>query len=210
MSVSGKHIDTPFNFNTSNYFMNNDDIISSKEFEEIKKLKAETKSLTSQRYFEIIKSFALLIGAIFLFLYIQKPESLLNQKSSQETISRERAKLLLEVLKEKDPQKIQIGITIIKASYPNSDNEWINKIENTFQTLSNLKLLDSLPKRLSALIIKKNELLQSLTLEIAGKGISGRHGDAVVANVLRKQIEFIENEIQETAKKFEELKLQAN
>jgi hypothetical protein len=76
-----------------------------KETAELQKIKAETRLLKINTYFDIIKSVVLLAGTVILFLIIKRPESIINQKASQETINRERAKLVLDLLKEQNPQQ---------------------------------------------------------------------------------------------------------
>lgn len=61
------------------------------------------------------------------YVTIQKPESLLNREQSEDSISRERAKLLIEILKEDDPEKRVDGLTIIKEVYGDQNSKWANK-----------------------------------------------------------------------------------
>lgn len=89
------------------------------------------------------------------FIAFQRPESILNRKLSQETISRERAKLIFELTqKNKKPEEVLFGISIIEKAYPKENNKWINDIKSLYNTkfqveLNKIKInqLDSIYQR---------------------------------------------------------------
>ncbi|MCX6318114.1 MAG: hypothetical protein NTW29_12545 [Bacteroidetes bacterium] len=165
--------------------------MTEKEKAEIEKIKAETISITSQRVFEIIKSILLALSAIILFIFIQRPDSVLNKQISQETISRERAKLLIDLLKDNNPQKMLTGISIIKASYPNSDNMWINEIEKKFEIKT--FQIDSLIRKIEKLSIEVNNIKDSLKITSSGHGrIENEH---LRLALLRLQLDDVIGEI---------------
>lgn len=116
-----------------------------KEKHEINKIIAERKSIIIRQYYDIIKGVILVIGSIIFFITIQKPESILNQKASKETINRERANLILNLVENNDdPANILLGLSVIKKSYPNNDNEWITETEELFKTKVVMKKLREL------------------------------------------------------------------
>lgn len=112
-----------------------------KEKYEINLILQEIKEKKHQLFLSWIKLVFGVIGGIAIFFIIQKPESLLNRQSSKETILRERAKLLLELRKEKDPEYLRDGLFIIKSTYPVTDNEWVLKFEKRLEDKANEKLL---------------------------------------------------------------------
>ncbi len=161
--------------------------------EEIIKLKVESKALKIQSYFYVFKVFATIIGGIILFIAIQKPESILNHKVSEETISRERTKLILDLLKEKDPRTISLGLEVIESSYPNSE-EWLKKIKKTFNEQASIKTINTLTKRLEKLTKEKEVLKVKLHKELTG-GDSGTMGYGPIAKMYQDQLKVIEIEI---------------
>lgn len=65
-----------------------------------------------------VKSLCLLVGSIFLFLLVTLPESILNKSISEENLKREKVKLILEVIKEKDPEIRASSMIFLKEYYP--------------------------------------------------------------------------------------------
>ncbi|AXG68387.1 hypothetical protein KORDIASMS9_00602 [Kordia sp. SMS9] len=93
------------------------------------KLVEELKSIKTTRLTNIVKSISVLIGSIILFIVITRPEYLLNKKVSQEDISRERAKLILNLINEnKSSENMLLGLSIIEKAYPIENSQWINSI----------------------------------------------------------------------------------
>ncbi|WP_299214657.1 hypothetical protein [uncultured Aquimarina sp.] len=127
-----------------------------KEEAEIENIQNETKNSRIRLYHDLIKSALIICGTIFFFFIIQKPDSILNKKSSIETINRERAKLVLELINKKDSEDILLGLDIIEESYPTND-KWIEGIRKIFQIRRSKELFDSMSRekldkpRLSAL-----------------------------------------------------------
>lgn len=183
---------------------------SEKEIAELLKIKAETRLLKINSYFDIIKSIALIIGAIILFLIIKRPESIINQKASEETINRERAKLVIDLLKEEDPQKILLGISVIKASYPASDLSWINTIEHTYEEKSNYKLIRDLNKHYEQLLDDRNKYRDMLLREMSGTGASGHRGQGPVARQINYFIERLTIEMDSTETQLKRLRPYSN
>ncbi len=122
--------ETKNNIEEVSYIYNS--IIAQKmELEELNKQKLveELKSIKATRLTNIIKSISVFIGGIILFILITRPEFLLNKKVSQEDISRERAKLILNLINEnKSSENMLLGLSIIEKAYPIENKEWINGI----------------------------------------------------------------------------------
>jgi hypothetical protein len=125
---------------------------------EIDLLELEIKSKKESKFFNYAKVLIGLIGSIILFLLITRPESLLNQKSSHETINRERAKVLIDIVKEKDPKTRKRSLEILKASYPEIESDWINDIEEQLTIEADNDLKTENKKRLRELESQKDEL----------------------------------------------------
>jgi hypothetical protein len=167
-------------------------------FLEIQKLVAEKQSLKANVYLSWLKSALLLVGSIIVFVLIQRPESIINQKSSLETINRERAKLLLELFKETNPQKIYFGLQIIKSTYPQQDSKWLDDIIKNYRDQSNSKTVADLNVKLTQLIKDRDSAVVRLTREIIGVGLSHKYGSGSVAQVLRDQVYSIDHDIFQT------------
>jgi len=99
------------------------------------KLKEEIRNLKISSYVDLLKGVALLIGAIVLFFAVQMPESILNRKLSKESVSRDRAKLVFELIhNNKDNENILLELSVIEKAYPDEDKVWITEIKNIYRT----------------------------------------------------------------------------
>jgi hypothetical protein len=144
--------------------------------EEISKLIAERQSVRFNTIFEAIKTTLIFIGGVFVFFWIQSPESILRRESSQTQISSARFAVLKEILNEKDKVRQQQLILAFKATYPNSDDllEPLNFLRT--QQAQELPLaaaaILSDNQKLKDLINKKQNLVkrlqQQLQAEIVG------------------------------------------
>ena len=175
------------------------------------KISEEIKSLRIDRYASLIKGIALLIGAIVLFIVVQRPESILNRKLSQETISRERAKMIFDLTqKTKDTEDILFGLSVIKKAYPESDGEWILEIRNMYSTKLQRKInktiineTDSLYQRklyksrveLQKLLEKKEKLQLNLLAESEVIDGSIYRGHGLRTQKLTEMLIDIQNQI---------------
>jgi hypothetical protein len=99
----------------------------------------QVKDLKFRRRFEVIKYVLAVLGALYVFCRLTAPEHLLNRSVSQENLSREHAKLLLEVLREPDPVAREVSLQIIDKSYPGKDPQWLLPVK---KLLNLLKLRD--------------------------------------------------------------------
>ena len=168
---------------------------SQKEKEEIFKIQAERDALKIRTYFDIVKTITLVIGSIILFWVVQRPESILNQQTSKESISRERAKLILDLIKEDDPQKLALGLSVIEASYPSTEEEWFLKLKQTFELQSNIKIVNDLSDRYEKLSVKREMTMEELNVEISGG--NGQAGAGPRYRMLKTEIDRIEYEMEQ-------------
>jgi hypothetical protein len=130
--------------------------LSLKELEEINLLKEQQKSLRRRFYFDIVKYLLMAFGAGIVFMVVQKPESFLKIKATKEEILRERAKMIIELLKQDDPEKISQGIEAIKGAYPSDENDWLNNFKISLDSRSDPERIKAALKQYTALT-KKNE-----------------------------------------------------
>ncbi|MBG6131627.1 hypothetical protein IWQ47_003053 [Aquimarina sp. EL_43] len=111
-----------------------------KEELEFEKIKQEIKTIKTNRRLGNFKWISAVIGTIILFFIIQRPESILNRKSSQETINKERASMVLKLIENGSNSKdLLIGLKVIKKSYPESDNKWISDLIDFFETRAHIE-----------------------------------------------------------------------
>ena len=118
-----------------------------KEEPDLNKIKLENEivNLKWAKFIDIGKiSIPFVMGIILLFA-INVPETILNKSISKESINRERAKLVLDLLKKENNNDILIGLDIIEVSYPDDEN-WIKGIKKTFQLRKEKQDFDSLAR----------------------------------------------------------------
>lgn len=106
---------------------------------EIEFLREQIKTNKHNRMINYVKTIALFIGSIILFFIIQKPESAINSRNSEETINRERAKLILQILQEKNPEIRDKGLKIVKATYP-SISKVLDSIESQIEQTTSIEI----------------------------------------------------------------------
>lgn len=135
-----------------------------KDLEEAKLFAAQRISLNRKHYFDVIRYILMLVGIVILFLIIQRPESYLKIKSSKEEILRERAKMVLELLKENDPDKISLGIEAIEAAYPTDDNNWLNKFKVSLVRQSNHEKIKNALDKYTKLTKENENYIKELNL----------------------------------------------
>lgn len=178
---------------------------------EDKKLKEEIKTIRVNRLFTLVKIAALTIGSIILFISIQRPESILNRKMSEEEIGRERVKLVLDILEnDENEDRVLFNLSLIKSAYPNTQTEWIENVRNFFLTEQlreeNLETLDSLSETeatirglrvtLDSLLTVAQEKQAALMGEVRGTGGTGRVGLGPVAGLIRAEIDTLYQRIE--------------
>ena len=166
-----------------------------KSQKELELLREKVKSERINRWISIGKGIAVALGSAFIFLLIQRPESILNRKSSEESINRERAKLIIDVLKEKDPEARAKSIQVIKETYPNL-NDVIDSIENSIESNANIQILSDLEFKLTELGIKRSTLK---------KALENSQSD-VEKRILRTNLELVELQIKDIQNQINNLK----
>ena len=178
---------------------------------EEEKLKEEIRGLKTNRIYDIIKGIALVLGALALFIMIQMPESVLNKKNSQETMNRERAKLILDVIHDnKDFENIVLELSVIGMAYPESDTIWLSDIKNIYLTMldkqNNSDILSSIDStknkrivtvrmELDELYDRKEKYQRELILEASGAGMSKKNGIGPIYRMIKNQIDKIDIQI---------------
>lgn len=185
------------------------------------KLTEEIKSLKTERLVSLIKGIALLIGSIVLFIAIQRPESILNRKLSQETISRERAKLVFELTQQnKNAKEVLFGLSIIEKAYPEESSKWIREVKGLYKTKlqgalndERLSQIDSIYQeqlyqlriKLQRLLYKKEKYQVDFLAELNGSGVSRMKGYGSRAKIFEEIINEAESEIKELQTKINKL-----
>ncbi|THV58167.1 hypothetical protein EZV76_12875 [Flagellimonas alvinocaridis] len=157
---------------------------------EIQKIDAEIKSHRYNQWIEFIKIGIMVFGGGVLFLAIQQPDSFAGRRSSDEAIARERAQLVLELLKEPDPEKIDLGLTVIKSAYPGRDEKWIGEIQSIYADKANLKKIVDYKERFQEHLEDRDDLIASFAKEISRKRV-----DSLKVAGIQGEIEHIEGEL---------------
>jgi len=171
--------------------------------EEITSLRAERGNKKVTLYLEIIKAAVLGVAALIAFWVVTQPESLLNRAASKETIARERAKLLLDALKEPDLEKRLASLRIIRVAYGTEDVGWLNDMEKELREKVKDEEAAQYLKRLEALRAKYEALAEE---EANGKGPSKRPGLGPIYVMLRHEQEAVQAEIDSTNLKLKALR----
>ncbi len=156
------------------------ELLKQKTEEEINliKQKIRTEKLTHA------KLIRLFIGAVALFFLIQKPESVINRKSSIETINRERSKLVLQILKEDNPLVRAKALKIIRATYP-SISGVLDSIEIEIEESTQSEIIVTYKNKLKELEEKKKVIENNIK----------KSEDQLEIQVLQNNLEMVEIEI---------------
>ncbi|MEA2342076.1 MAG: hypothetical protein QOF63_245 [Thermoanaerobaculia bacterium] len=118
-------------------------------------LRAQLGDLTFRRWFDLIKALLTALGALGAFMLVSCPDSSLGRKVFNEATSRERAKLLLEVLREPNPLTRSVSLEVIRRSYPN-DKKWVSDVMQLVSLGDRYIVLQSRSKELEQLIERIN------------------------------------------------------
>lgn len=117
----------------------------------------------------------ILICSVIAFFALHKPDSEQVKEVSEETINQNRAKLILDLYNNhQDPSDILLGLAIIRHSYPKSDSNWLNRIEQLtisriqFKKLEEIKNIPQDHPYYSEIIrlVDEIERLHKLKLEV--------------------------------------------
>lgn len=152
-----------------------------KSQEEMRLLRAQRRTAEWTVILDGLKVIALVVTSIVLFILIQRPESILNQRRSDDEIARERAKLVLQLLNESDPTKQALGLGIIRAAYPGPNAMWLDSVGGLFT-------------RYAALEEKRAEI--TADLELGDTNAASRPADPTT-DTKRQQLESVNSQIRE-------------
>lgn len=187
---------------------------------EEQKISEEIKGLKARRYLDVAKGVALLIGSVVLFIAIQMPGSVLNKKVSQESINRERARLILDLIhNNKDFETTLLELSVIEKAYPDSDTFWINEIKSIYITKldksNNSRILNTLNTikservavlrtQLDLMLDRKERLQTEVLLELAGKGQTEYARTFPKVRVMQQQIDGLDEQISAQQRKIDD------
>jgi hypothetical protein len=161
--------------------------------EEIFQLRDVRRQTTLQLYVEVGKSILVFIAACLAFLLITRPDSLTNRTSSEDEMRRERARLVIELIKERDPEVVLAGLRAIRMSYPPADGEWIEQIEKEF--IARSATVTQLLREREQLIQTRDELRRERVMEREGTAGTGIPGAGPVYRELEMKLKSIEEQI---------------
>src|SRR4028118_137818 len=100
----------------------------------------QRRDLLVRRRIDVTKFVLTIIGGLVVYFYLQQPDSIVNRSVSAESIARDRAKLLLEVVREKDPIVRSLSVNIIASAYPKKD-PWPQTVRETLRLGEDLEHL---------------------------------------------------------------------
>jgi hypothetical protein len=163
--------------------------------EEVLQLRASRRQTALQLYVEVSKSIMLFVAASLAFLLITRPDSLTSRTSSEEEMRRERARLVIDVIKERDPEIVLAGLMVIRKSYPPADAEWIQEIEEDFTSRSTA--VSQLITRREEMVRTRDQLTRRLSQEANGTAGSGVPGYGPVYAALQLSLVELEKQIAE-------------
>jgi predicted nuclease with TOPRIM domain len=143
--------------------------------------------------FEILKSIVLGGFAIFTVIAFTHPQSKVSITATNEAISRERAKLVLEWLKEENAEKRSLAFRLIDASYGKPQDGWLRDVEDELQAYSLRNSLAPMTNRHKELAQRLVELKERLQAEITGKA-DGPRGFGPRARALQQELAALESE----------------
>lgn len=109
------------------------DLSEQKLHAEIRLLEVERKAVVLRTRLDIVKGCAVAVGAVAIFWFVQNPDSIVNREASKDTVARERAALILDCLKEDDPERRRQALAVVRAVYGRAEDEWLAAVETTLQ-----------------------------------------------------------------------------
>lgn len=132
---------------------------------------------------------------MILFLIVQQPESFINRKTSEETILRERTKLLLQIIKEEEPEVKALSVKILKATYPDL-NEILSRVEDNLLHVSSNESIVKIQEEIFSLKERRKLLLNE----------KNNTENTVKKNILDNNINLIDIEISKKRNIYQYLK----
>jgi len=133
--------------------------------------------------FDAIRTVSVVLGAVIVFLAIEHPEFLLRRESVEERLAAERAKIALEILKDKDP-KIRAESFLVLRTVWGEKEDWIKTIE--CEAVIEAGYLEAV----ESARLKTSELQR----EIEGLGDSGVPGYGPRAKLLEAELAAAESQ----------------
>lgn len=158
---------------------------------EIEVLTLECKQLRRHPRVDLLKFIIGIFAAILSFVLIQHPELILNQKSKDEEVARERAKLLLNVMDDKNPKSRNLKMQIIKGAYSVENVDWIEKIDKDLSSATRKEIVKITRKRIDSL----NNEIEQLKLMKQNNTLSDFE-----KRMIYREIEVINSDIEEEKK----------
>lgn len=89
--------------------------------EEIALLRGQQRDLQARLWLDWAKVGLAIVAGLGAFLFLDRPGSILRRQATQEELTRERTKLLLEWLRVDDPDKRAVALGVIRQAY--GDNQ---------------------------------------------------------------------------------------
>ncbi|MFH0735335.1 MAG: hypothetical protein V1773_11610 [bacterium] len=132
---------------------------------------------------DIIKTITFIIIAILTYVLISEPESIVNRQLSEETIKRERAKLLIESFKEKDPQKHAIIVHAIKLCYDSIGPKWLRQLEDSLINDYKKVFVDTV------VILKEQQVSMKKNVEKL-KEVPSKQNEKLIADLMEREAQI--------------------
>jgi hypothetical protein len=86
-----------------------------------------------RRALDLWKTILTFAGAALAFFMLTRPDAVLNQAVSRENVRRERAKLLIEALREDDQAVRMLALDALESSYKEDDDQkWLDRARSAF------------------------------------------------------------------------------
>jgi hypothetical protein len=159
---------------------------------ELAKLRAETRAAKLAPVFDAVKTFAAAAAAaaaVVLFVAIQRPDSLLSRRATEESISRERAKLLINALDDTLPTRRKLKFDLIMASYGTTDTIWTTTVGRALNSFAESAVVAQGLNDLARFVRGRDSLNVLIKNELSS---TGRPGAGPAFALLQRQ--FVLNE----------------
>jgi hypothetical protein len=166
--------------------------------EEIASIRDERAATRIRLWLDAARAAAILLGAAILFWGIQRPDSVLSRAASRESIARERARLVLEWMKEPDASRRREALAVIRATYGAGEDEWVRRAEDVLTQHANADAISQALARIAVLTLREDSVLDELRCEVSGLGNSGFRGYGEVAHALQLQAEQLRTQLSTT------------
>jgi len=102
--------------------------------------------------------------------------------------------LILDLLKEEDPRKLYLGISVIEASYPETDQDWFIRLKETLQAEAEIKISNELLQQFNDLSIKQLEMQIAFESELKNIGQSDPNKTNLRTKTHEKELQTLDFE----------------